>query len=179
MKKDSLLIRSPALMSGYLDDPQRTAAAMHQDAYNTGDIGRVDADGFVYLTGRLARFAKIGGEMVPLDRVQEALQGAVTSIHSDNPDEAPQLAVAAIPCRRRGEKIIVLHIGIAHDQHAAITAAAELPPIFTPKTSDWYHVDTLPVLGTGKLDLKGLTDLALHVTTPNRPPLSIMNSSDK
>ena len=148
-----LMIHSPARMMGYLDDPERTAAALHNEAYNTGDIGHVDADGFIFITGRLARFAKIGGEMVPLDRVEEVLQSKAMSI-----DEECQLAVSAVPDASRGERLVVLHSTAIDAQ--AVLSDLDLPPIFIPKAKDFYPVENIPVLGTGKRDLGRIKQLA-------------------
>ncbi|MFW5845335.1 MAG: AMP-binding protein, partial [Planctomycetota bacterium] len=92
-----LVVRSPARMLGYLDDPERTDQAFVHGGYNTGDIGRVDAEGFITITGRLARFAKIGGEMVPLDNVERALsdslkrcRGTPAEEGAESGDESPE-----------------------------------------------------------------------------------------
>src|SRR5436853_7424737 len=60
-----LWLRGPNIFEGYLKDPKRTAEVLHDGWLKTGDIGRLDEDGFLYIEGRLSRFSKIGGEMVP------------------------------------------------------------------------------------------------------------------
>ena len=152
-----LVVRSPARMSGYLGQPELNAKVFIHDGYDTGDMGRVDEDGFLYITGRLARFAKVGGEMVPLEKVQESLQGVLAA----RPDAGEaRLAVSAVPDPGRGERLVVLHVGLTAPPQDLLDACKELPAIFLPKARDWHAVEALPVLGTGKLDLKGLKELA-------------------
>ena len=150
-----LMVRSPSRMQGYLAQPEKTAEAIIGDAYNTGDIGHIDEDGFLFITGRLARFAKVGGEMVPLDNVQEKLQRFAAEINAEC-----MVAVAAVADPSRGERLIVMHTGLECDVNDLLGSLNELPPIFKPKSRDVHEVEALPVLGTGKLDLKGLKTLA-------------------
>ena len=154
-----LLIESPARMQGYLGRDDLTAAAFVGEAYNTGDIGYVDADGFIFLTGRLARFAKIGGEMVPLDTIEQALQNAADKAYGE---EAGDIAVASVPDDRRGERLVVLYTSKAIQAGDCTSWAEALIPLFRPRQHDIYHVEQIPVLGTGKRDLKGVKDVALR-----------------
>ncbi|HYE05856.1 MAG TPA: MFS transporter [Planctomycetota bacterium] len=146
-----LVVRSPSRMKGYLGRDDLTQKAFVHGGYNTGDIGKVDADGFVSITGRQARFAKIGGEMVPLDNVEAALQSAV--------GEAGEIAVAAVPDPARGERLIVLHT-TAIEVEAVLRALDAHPPLWRPKPKDFMRVEAIPKLGTGKRDLAGLKKLA-------------------
>ena len=91
MVEGLLVVRSPARMLGYLGRPDLTEEAFVHEGYNTGDIGHFDADGYLHITGRLARFAKMAGEMVPLDNVEMALQQWL-----DERDMDAQVAVAAV-----------------------------------------------------------------------------------
>jgi acyl-[acyl-carrier-protein]-phospholipid O-acyltransferase / long-chain-fatty-acid--[acyl-carrier-protein] ligase len=151
-----LVVRSPARMAGYLHRDDLTRQAFMGDAYFTGDMGRMDADGYVYITGRLARFAKIAGEMVPLDLIEERLQAAVQATHGD----AYDVAVAAVADARRGERVIVLHTGVPGDPEAWLGALNDLPNLFKPRPRDVFVVEAIPVLGTGKRDLGGVKRLA-------------------
>jgi len=148
-----LIVRSAARMRGYLDRDDLSTAAFIHAGYNTGDIGRVDRDGFVFITGRLARFAKIGGEMVPLDNVEVALQNQAG-------DEV-EVAVAAIPDPAKGERLIVLTTGTVATATAWLAALDSLPALWRPKAGDIRHVEAIPKLGTGKRDLGGIKRLAL------------------
>ena len=97
-----LLVRGPNVMRGYLGRDDLTAKVMRDGWYVTGDMAFVDEDGFLHITDRLSRFSKIGGEMVPHGRVEEALQEA-----ADAPMQV--FAVTAVPDERKGERLAVLH----------------------------------------------------------------------
>lgn len=160
-----LLIRSPARMSAYLDDPERTAAALQDGAYNTGDIVSIDAEGFLRLRGRAARFAKIGGEMVPLDHIEETLAEGLALDRAAGED----LAVCAVPDERRGERLMVLLTRAP--ERAAIEAASQaLPPVFRPRVADCYQVANLPLLGSGKRDFAALRVLATTYSAGHAGP---------
>ncbi len=152
-----LVVRSPGRMLGYLDRPDLTEAAFVHGGYDTGDMGHVDEGGFVTITGRLARFAKIGGEMVPLDNVEAALQAALEAAYPGDPG---QLAVAAVASERRGERLVVLHTGLPCTAEDLLAAADDLPPLFKPRAADFIPVEAIPELGTGKRDLGAIKRLA-------------------
>lgn len=152
-----LLVKGPNVMQGYLNRPDLTAEAMHDGWYVTGDIAFLDEDGFLTITDRLSRFAKIGGEMVPHGKVEEALQQA-----ADFDEQA--FAVTSIPDEKKGEQLAVLHTldeavipGVLEK-----IAASGLPNLFIPRKDAFIKVDRLPVLGTGKLDLRALKQVALE-----------------
>ena len=66
-----LQVKGPNLTPGYLGRPDMTAKVIKDGWYTTGDMAKIDEDGFITITGRLSRFAKVAGEMVPLERVEE------------------------------------------------------------------------------------------------------------
>jgi len=144
-----LLVKGSNRMIGYLGQPERTAEVMRDGWYVTGDIARIDDEGFLHITDRLSRFSKIGGEMVPHLRVEEALAGAVG-------DGA--CAVTAVPDEQRGERLVALYVRpeIAPAEVWQRLAATDLPRLWLPKRENVYQVADLPLLGTGKLDLRGL-----------------------
>jgi acyl-[acyl-carrier-protein]-phospholipid O-acyltransferase/long-chain-fatty-acid--[acyl-carrier-protein] ligase len=149
-----VLVRGPSVFSGYLDDAERTSAAFHEGWYVTGDIGHVDADGYLAITDRASRFAKIGGEMVPCGTVERALHAA-----ADAPGGT--FAVTFVVDPSRGERLVVVHAWDGEVEELLATARTEgLPNLFTPKARDFVHVDALPLLGTGKLDLLGVKRIA-------------------
>ncbi|MBI1902888.1 MAG: AMP-binding protein, partial [Planctomycetia bacterium] len=154
-----LLVTGPNVMAGYLNQPEKTAEVMRDGWYVTGDIAKIDRDGFLWITGRLSRFSKIGGEMVPHLRVEEVLSGLV----SDGADEV-RVAVTAVPCPRKGERLVVVHLPLAKtpDQLCKDLAAAGLPNLFIPSPDSFCQVEKIPLLGSGKLDLKALKQLALE-----------------
>ncbi len=151
-KEGLLVVRSPSRMKGYLGRPDLTEKVFIQGGYNTGDIGRVDDDGFIFITGRLARFAKIGGEMVPLDNIEAALQTAA--------GDACEIAVAAIADESRGERLVVLHTGFTGSWDDLLKSLETFPALWRPKPRDVRQVEAIPKLGTGKRDLAGIKTLA-------------------
>ena len=158
-----LLVRSPARMLGYLGREDLTREAFVHDGYDTGDVGYVDDDGFVYLTGRLARFAKIAGEMIPMDQVEGSLMGAVQETAGG--EHAHDLAIVAVPDMTRGERLVLLYTSLPCEVSVLLDQAIELPPLFRPKERDAHQVDAIPILGTGKRDLKKLRELAESLAT--------------
>lgn len=159
-----LLVKGPNVMDGYLGREDLTAQAMREGWYITGDIAKLDEDGFLTITDRLSRFSKIGGEMIPHGRVEEALHEA---IHA----EGMMLAVTAIPDERKGEQLVVLHMleESLISKLLDTVAASGLPNLFIPKRDNFIKVDQLPVLGSGKLDLRALKRIALERCTKPQP----------
>ena len=156
-----LVVRTPAMMEGYLDRPDLTERVFVHDGYDTGDIGHVDADGFIHLTGRLARFAKIAGEMVPLDNVEAAIQTWLVANHEGE----FEIAVGAVPSARRGERLIVLYEGLPCEPAEILEGLGDLPAIYKPKPLDFHRVEAIPLLGTGKRDLARIREMAAAVAT--------------
>jgi acyl-[acyl-carrier-protein]-phospholipid O-acyltransferase/long-chain-fatty-acid--[acyl-carrier-protein] ligase len=117
----------------------------------------LDEDGFIHITGRLSRFSKIGGEMVPHIRVEELLQRTI----SDD-EEKVAVAVTALPDARKGERLIVFHLPCEKsiDQILKELTGAGLPNLWLPDKENFYEVDEIPLLGTGKLDLRAIRQLA-------------------
>lgn len=153
-----LVVQSPSRMRGYLDRPDLTEKAFVHGGYNTGDVGKVDEDGFIHITGRLARFAKIGGEMVPLDNVEQAVHQAVLTIVGA--EATIEIAVASVTDEARGERLIVLHTGFTGDWEKLLASLEHLPALWRPRSRDVRQVEAIPKLGTGKRDLAGLKKLA-------------------
>ena len=159
-----LLIKGPNVMKGYLNRPELTAEVIRDGWYVTGDIARIDADGFIQITGRQSRFSKIGGEMVPHIRIEEELAKAL--IDPDSEEDELYAFVTAVPDARKGERLIVLHIAIekSSEELCKALSAAGLPPLWIPSHDSFFQVDEFPLLGTGKIDLKALKQKALEVT---------------
>jgi len=150
-----LLVKGPNVMNGYLGREDLTTQAMRDGWYITGDIASLDEDGFLTITDRLSRFSKIGGEMVPHGKVEEALQHAAGA-------DTQVFAVTGLPDEKKGERLTVLHT-LDDDLIPGILAkvsASGLPNLFIPSRSQFVKVDALPVLGTGKLDLRGVKRIA-------------------
>ncbi|MFH5802566.1 AMP-binding protein [Alienimonas sp. DA493] len=164
-----LQVGGPTVMKGYLNDPEKTAAAVRDGWYDTGDMALLDEDGFIHITGRLSRFSKIGGEMVPHLKIEEALLKACACGPEEpgeegGESEGPPLAVSAVPDARKGERVVVLHrrLPLPVAELRANLNDSGLPNLWLPDADAFYEVEALPVLGTGKLDLKALKTLALE-----------------
>jgi len=154
-----LLIRGPNSMKGYLHKQELTARVLQTNEYETGDMARLDEDGHITLTGRLSRFAKIGGEMVPLEKIEEELLGLLGGDGSERP-----LAVAAVPDEKRGERLVVLHLTtVTFDIRQLVKQLGErgLPNLWVPGERDFFAIESLPLLGSGKLDLRRIKEVAI------------------
>lgn len=162
-----LLVTGPNVMRGYLGQDEATAKVIRDGWYVTGDIAHVDGEGFLHITGRLSRFSKIGGEMVPHIRVEEVLGKFLCE---GDQDDQVRVCVTAVPDEKRGERLIVLHLLTSKttDEMRAELSAAGLPNLFIPSPDSFFEVAAVPLLGTGKLDLKGARELAAELTSPAR-----------
>jgi acyl-[acyl-carrier-protein]-phospholipid O-acyltransferase/long-chain-fatty-acid--[acyl-carrier-protein] ligase len=150
-----LLVKGPNVMKGYLGKPGLTAEVLHDGWYTTGDVAQMEEDGFLTITDRLSRFSKIGGEMVPHIRIEDKLHelaGVTEQV----------FAVTALPDEKKGERIVVVHT-LSTEKLAPVLeklAQCDLPALWKPRPNQFFHVDALPVLGTGKIDLRGVKALA-------------------
>ncbi|CAN5351593.1 hypothetical protein BH20VER3_BH20VER3_20030 [soil metagenome] len=150
-----LWLRGPNIFEGYLDDPERTAEVLQDGWLKTGDLGRFDEDGFLFIEGRLSRFSKIGGEMVPHETVEQKI---IAALQLDNEGERT-LAVTSTIDEQKGEALVLLST-IEIDQAKLRSALQEagVPNLWIPKTI--RLVEQIPVLATGKLDLRRCAEIA-------------------
>ena len=153
-----LWLKGANVFAGYLDDPKRTADVLHDGWYKTGDIGRLDEDGFLFIEGRVSRFSKIAGEMVPHLTIEQKIIEAL-----QQPSETQAVAVFGVPDEKKGESIVLLttldvEVG---DLRRKLTEAG-LPNLWIPRTV--RRVEVIPVLATGKLDLAACEKLAREAT---------------
>lgn len=148
-------LRGANVFEGYLDQPEKTASVMRNGWFVTGDLGRVDEDGFLYIEGRLSRFSKIGGEMVPHETVEEQINKALG--HSD--DER-RIAIVGVPDEAKGEALVLLSANPEIDLASLRSKLVEagLPALWIPKKI--VDVPGIPILATGKLDIKGCETVA-------------------
>jgi acyl-[acyl-carrier-protein]-phospholipid O-acyltransferase/long-chain-fatty-acid--[acyl-carrier-protein] ligase len=155
-----LLVKGPNIMKGYLGQPEKTAAVLVDGWYRTGDIATIDEDGFVTIQGRLTRFSKIAGEMVPHGKVEETLHKVL-----DLQEQA--LAVLGVPDEKKGERLVVLHtLSKAQlDDLKKNMKQSGLPNLWLPNPDSFYEIDELPVLGSGKTDLRSLNAMAKDLST--------------
>ena len=149
-------VKGPQVMVGYLNRPEKTAEVLKDGWYSTGDLGFVDEDGFLRITDRLSRFSKIAGEMVPHLGVESAILEALKTTD-------PCVAVTSLPDVKRGERLIVLYtpeMTIRPEELQKRLQETNLPKLWIPAADDFIAVDEIPILGTGKIDLRGLKEVA-------------------
>jgi acyl-[acyl-carrier-protein]-phospholipid O-acyltransferase/long-chain-fatty-acid--[acyl-carrier-protein] ligase len=145
-------------MKGYLGDPARTADALRDGWYVTGDIATIDEYGFIRITDRLARFSKIGGEMVPHMKIEQQIQELIDPQHAT--------VVTAVPDASKGERLVAFYTDptvTAQDLWERLCRTG-LPRLWIPKREDMRLVGAIPTLGTGKVDLRGVRQLAIELT---------------
>jgi acyl-[acyl-carrier-protein]-phospholipid O-acyltransferase/long-chain-fatty-acid--[acyl-carrier-protein] ligase len=157
-KPGMLLVTGPNVMKGYYNKPDLTAKVMRGKWYETGDVATIDENGFITITGRINRFSKLAGEMVPHIRIEEA----IIHLLGRDEDETLSLAVTAVPDAKKGERIVVLFTDLSKtpEEICRELAATGMPSLWIPSPDSFRHVEAIPLLGTGKLDLKQLRDLA-------------------
>ncbi len=153
-----LLIYGPNVMKGYLGKPEATQAVLRDGWYVTGDIARFDEDGFITLTDRLSRFSKVGGEMVPHQKVEDELHTIVGTTDRT-------FVVTGVPDESKGERLVVVHVALngldVHQVWVQLNGRG-LPNLYVPKERDFFQIAEMPILGTGKVDLKRIKELALE-----------------
>lgn len=156
LQSGMLWLKGPNIFEGYLHDPKRTAEAIQDHWFKTGDLARFDEDGFLYIEGRLTRFSKIAGEMIPHETLETKINAAL-NLPKDG-DRA--IVVCGVPDEAKGEALILLTtMDLALQDLRSKLLETGVPPLWIPKVI--RKVDSFPVLGTGKLDIKGCKDLAL------------------
>jgi acyl-[acyl-carrier-protein]-phospholipid O-acyltransferase/long-chain-fatty-acid--[acyl-carrier-protein] ligase len=150
-----LLVKGPNRMLGYLGERELTAAVLRDGWYVTGDIATIDQAGFVRITDRLSRFSKIAGEMVPHMKIEEEIQTLIG-------DDCASV-VTAIPDDTKGERLVAFYTDpeITSHQLWERLCRSDLPRLWLPKRDDLHFVESVPTLGTGKVDLRGVRQLAL------------------
>ena len=151
-----LWLRGANLFEGYLKDTDRTTDVLQDGWYKTGDLGRLDEDGFLFIEGRMNRFSKIAGEMIPHltieQKIAEALKHPIDG-------EGPTVVVVGIPDEKRGESLVALTtLPVEQAELRQKLSALGLPNLWIPKIIK--HVATIPLLATGKLDLRACQRLA-------------------
>lgn len=154
-----LLIKGPNVMHGYLGLPAATQEVLQDGWYLTGDIASLDEDGFLQITGRQSRFSKIGGEMVPHTRVEEALHEIIGATEQ-------LFVVTGAPDAKKGERLLVLHRlnEATLGECLRRISQSSLPNLWKPRPDAFFRVDAFPNLGTGKLDLRQVKALALQLS---------------
>ena len=154
-----LLVKGPNRMLGYLGEPELTQQALHDGWYVTGDIAAIDEDGFIRITDRVSRFSKIGGEMVPHTKIEESINQILGNTGC---------AVTAVPDEQKGERLVAFYCqnGVSAEDLWSKLNLTDLPKLWIPKRENLYWIESIPLLGSGKVDLKAIQRLAMEKTGP-------------
>jgi acyl-[acyl-carrier-protein]-phospholipid O-acyltransferase/long-chain-fatty-acid--[acyl-carrier-protein] ligase len=155
-----LLLKGANRMAGYWQRPDLTQAALRDGWYVTGDVASIDSDGFIQLTDRLSRFSKIGGEMVPHLKVEEAVRPLL--------GEEAACVVCSVPDESKGERLALLFNdpAVEPDEIWQALSASGLPKLWLPRKDAIRRVEAIPTLGSGKTDLRRCRELALALAAP-------------
>lgn len=156
-KEGEITVQGPQVMIGYLNKPAETQAVLQDGWFTTGDIGFLDDDGFLTVTGRLSQFSKIAGEMVPHLAVEEELLRLTGK-------DSQSLCVTSIPDTKRGERLVVVYCGLGKTPEELVKCLAQsnLPKLWIPDSRDFVRVEVLPTLANGKLDLRKIRSIVLQ-----------------
>ena len=150
-----LMLKGPNIFRAYIGEPKRTAEVKQGEWFITGDLARFDEDGFLFIEGRLSRFSKIAGEMVPHGTVEDALIKAYNLFDA----EQPMIAVAGRPDKAKGEALVLLAaMDLELEDVREKLNGAGLANLWIPK--EIKRVEVIPTLATGKLDLRQIQVLA-------------------
>ncbi len=150
------------VFDGYHNKPEITREVIDDAGwFCTGDLGRVDHDGFLFIEGRMSRFSKIGGEMVP----HETLEAHINQALGLDDETERKIAIVGVPDEAKGEALILLS-AISSEEDAMQTLAElrkklldeGVAALWIPKQI--RPVEQIPILASGKLDIKGCEDLA-------------------
>ena len=161
-----MIVKGATVMKGYLDDPAKTAEVIRDGKwYVTGDIARMNRNGFITITGRMSRFSKIAGEMVPHELVEREINNLL------RPDDR-LFAVCGGADTRKGERLLVFYTDPARLDPAEVVRELNklpIPKLWIPKEDSFVLLPELPVLGSGKLDLAKLAEMAQNFCTSGDP----------
>ncbi len=151
-----ILVKGPQVMLGYLNQPAETARAIKDGWFNTGDIGFVDEEGFLTVTGRVSQFSKIAGEMVSHLAVEEEIIRIANL-------QAGDIFVTSVPDDGRGERLVVIYCTPDRTPHEIVSALkkSDMPKLWIPNSHDFIKVPALPVMPNGKLNLRKLKVIAM------------------
>lgn len=160
-RQGMIWLKGPNVFSGYLGQPEKSAEVLTPDHwFRTGDVGRVDDDGFLHIEGRISRFSKIAGEMVP----HETVEAAINKVLGLDSESERRIAVVGVPDEQKGEAILMLSTiaGLALEQECIDLRYKLLDEgvssLWCPKRI--IPVSEIPVLASGKLDIKSCESLA-------------------
>jgi acyl-[acyl-carrier-protein]-phospholipid O-acyltransferase/long-chain-fatty-acid--[acyl-carrier-protein] ligase len=150
-----ILVKGELVMKGYLGDPELTAASIVDGWYNTGDMGFLDEEGYLWHSGRFKRFVKIGGEMVSLVKVENVMEKCLP--------EGVSCCVVEIPDEKKGAVIVAALTREVNKVALLRKMGQELPNLALPR--QLYLIKELPMMGTGKIDFRTVTTMVLDLVS--------------
>lgn len=155
-------LKGSNIFPGYLNNQEKSDEVLQDGWFKTGDVGSVDAEGFLTIEGRISRFSKIGGEMVP----HETVEAAINQTLGLDEETERKVAVVGIPDEKKGEAIALLSTisGVALEQECLDLRYRLLdqgiPSLWCPKMI--VPIEEIPILASGKLDIKSCAEVALE-----------------
>jgi len=148
-REGKILVKGDLVMKGYFDDIEETSLRIHDGWYETGDMGMIDEEGYLWHRGRLKRFVKIGGEMISLVKVETALAELL--------DENTECCIVEVPDSLKGAKIVAVTTQAVNERAILKKMGQSLPAIALPR--QFVVIHDLPRMGSGKTDFRQLTEL--------------------
>ncbi len=148
-----ILVKGPSVMKGYYDDPGQTAEVLFDGWYNTGDMGYLDEDGYLWHAGRFKRFTKVGGEMVSLVKVENIME---KYLH-----HGVSCCVVEVPDDKKGSYIVAAVSAEVNKTEILRRMMADLPSIALPR--QFVVIENLPMMGTGKIDFRTVTKMVREI----------------
>jgi acyl-[acyl-carrier-protein]-phospholipid O-acyltransferase/long-chain-fatty-acid--[acyl-carrier-protein] ligase len=157
-----ILVKGANVMQGYLNEPEKTAEVIKDAWYNTGDIGKMDIEGRIWITGRMSRFSKIAGEMIPHELIEDEIYKILGC-------EERVFAVSSVPDQKKGEKIVILHtqLSLSPSQIVEAMRGKKLSNLWIPDIENFRQIENLPILASGKLNLVKLGEMAAEFFPQN------------
>lgn len=144
-----ILVKGGSVMKGYFNDFEQTSLHIRNGWYDTGDMGNIDANGFLWHVGRLKRFVKIGGEMISLVKIEDVIERFIP--------EGVLCCVVEIPDAKKGAKIVAVLTEKVDEKQLRKDMGDLLPKIAMPK--QFIYQESLPKMGSGKLDFRKITEM--------------------
>jgi len=154
-----IMVKGDSVMKGYYDDPELTAEALDDGWYNTGDMGFFDEDKYLWHAGRFKRFAKIGGEMVSLVKVENTLEKFLP--------KGVSCCVVEVSDDKKGSIIVATVSGEVNKTEILRKMLNELPIIYLPR--QFIVISELPMMSTGKIDFRKVTKMVLEIMSTSNP----------
>ncbi|MCF7859136.1 MAG: AMP-binding protein [Candidatus Cloacimonetes bacterium] len=154
-----VMVRGAMVMKGYLGDVEETMLHIRNGWYDTGDMGMVDKDGFLWHKGRLKRFVKVGGEMVSLVRTEELLTALLP--------EGVYCCVVDVPNPLKGADVVAaVATGDFDQKHVLHELKKQLPAIAVPK--EFYVIADIPLMGSGKVNFREVENICRQMQKKNK-----------